>query len=141
MRSTDWGVTWDRVQNLHRREDESEFVIFSGNWGRYHDSFTSGSTISVTGNAFAKAKFSFYGDSVSWIGARSSFAGWACIYIDGIFQKYIDLYSPTMEYQEVLFTASGLDYGSHVITIQATGTKNSASTGTNVFVDAFEIGY
>jgi len=141
MRSTDWGATWERVQNVHRRDDESEFVTFTGNWGRYHDSFTSASTVSVTGNAFARAKFTFYGDSVSWIGAQSSFAGWACIYIDGDFQKYIDLYSPTMEYQKVLFTATGLDYGPHTITIQATGTKNSSSTGTSIFVDAFEYGY
>jgi hypothetical protein len=65
--------------------------------------------------------------------------GIARVYLDGMFVTEVDTYSSTEAPQKTVFTATGLVQGSHALTIELTGRKNPASTGTWVIVDAFDV--
>ncbi|MEW5828372.1 MAG: Ig-like domain-containing protein [Chloroflexota bacterium] len=63
--------------------------------------------------------------------------GQARVTIDGVNMGTVDLYSPAPQYKAE-FAFPGLANGQHMVVIQPLGTKNAASTGTNVRVDALK---
>ncbi len=87
----------------------------------------------------AQATFNFTGTAVTWIGARGTQAGIADVFLDGSLVAEVDLYSPTEQIQQAVFTAAGLADASHTLTIAVTGRQNPASQGALVVVDAFEV--
>ena len=93
----------------------------------------------VTETAGKNVTLKFRGTSISWIGYRGPDAGIARVKVDGGEASEVDLYSPTVKVQEVVFTATGLPDANHTLTIEATGRKNEASTGARVVVDAFDV--
>ncbi len=94
-------------------------------------------TLSTTPGA--QATFNFTGTAVTWIGARGTQAGIADVFLDGSLVAEVDLYSPTEQIQQAVFTATGLANASHTLTIAVTGRLNLASQGALVVVDAFEV--
>ncbi len=58
------------------------------------------------------------------------------VWIDGQLKVTVDLYAPTQQWQ-VVKTYSGLSAGPHLLQIKVLGTKQAASTGTQIVVDAF----
>ena len=88
--------------------------------------------------AGASVTLKFRGTSISWSGYRGPNAGIARVLVDGVATE-VDTYSPAVKVQEVVFTAAGLADADHTLTIEATGLKNDASTGTQVVVDAFDV--
>jgi len=66
------------------------------------------------------------------------------VYIDGVLEAPdVDLYSPGVVYQTVLFSKTGMPYGEHTIRIVETGTRNPANNDWKnrclITVDAFHI--
>jgi len=51
----------------------------------------------------------------------------------------VDLYASSPHWQQLLFSASGLQSGTHTITIKPTNQKNTSSTGYYTAVDAFDV--
>jgi hypothetical protein len=94
-----------------------------------HETSASGQTLEVP----------FTGSGILWIGYRGPDAGTATVQLDGGAPVEVDLYSPTVSYQPVVFSAIGLADAPHTLKIQATGRKNGASSGTRVVVDAFDV--
>jgi hypothetical protein len=93
----------------------------------------------VTETAGKNVTLKFRGTSITWIGYRGPDAGIARVRVDGGEPSEVDLYSPTLKVQEVVFTATGLTDAPHTLTIEATGRRNDASTGARVVVDAFDV--
>lgn len=93
----------------------------------------------VTETPGAKATLTFRGTAISWSGARMPTGGIASVSVDGAVASEVDTYSPTNRIQDIVFTATGLADASHTLTIEATGRKNAASTGTQIVVDAFDV--
>jgi hypothetical protein len=60
------------------------------------------------------------------------------VYLDGSFHAQVDTYA-AMELETVVFTAMNLTPGRHTMTIEVTGDKNAASTGTSVVVDGLDV--
>ena len=85
----------------------------------------------------SRAKFTFTGKRVQWVGYRDQWSGIAKVYVDGAYKKSIDTYASPYKAQTVLFTQDNLSAGSHTIEIEATQTKRSISAGAWVWVDAF----
>jgi alpha-galactosidase len=96
-----------------------------------------GSDQHVTGAAGARARFTFHGTSVSWIGARHIDCGIAQVVLDGVQVATVDLYATTWQKQQTLFTSATLPNATHVLEVVVTGRKNPSSSGTLVNVDAF----
>jgi hypothetical protein len=103
-------------------------AVFSG--GRYVWSGPSWGAISV----------SFVGTGMDWIGVTGPQYGIASVTIDGGAPGYVDLYSPSVQTQRVVYNTGELAYGLHTVTIGWCGRKNSASTGTYISYDAFDVG-
>jgi hypothetical protein len=81
----------------------------------------------------------FRGTAISWIGYKGPDGGIATVQIDGGAPVEVDTYSPTVKYQEVLFTGADLADANHTLTITATGRRNAASTSPRIVVDAFDV--
>ncbi len=94
---------------------------------------------SISSGPGAQASLPFNGTSVSWIGYRGPDAGIAQVFIDGNLASTVDLYFSVAREQPIVFTSAQLADGNHTITIVATGTKNPASSGTLVMVDAIDV--
>src|SRR6185295_14910189 len=87
----------------------------------------------------SQAKFAFTGTGVQWIGYRDPWSGIAKVYLDGILKDTIDTYSAVSQAQTALYSAAGLSNASHELIVVPTGTRNAASGGAWVWVDAFDV--
>lgn len=108
-------------------------------------------TASFNRSAGARARFSFTGTWVSWIGFRAYWAGIANVYVDDVFVGEVDLFLPACTAEQRIqgcideqvrvpvFTAAGLTQGNHTMTVEVTGRKNPGSLDYAVAVDAFDV--
>jgi chitodextrinase len=124
-----------------RREETDPAISYTGGWslGNRDHPYSEG-TAAVSTAPADQTTFTFTGTSVSWIGFRGPQTGVARVILDGnVVEDSLDTYSSTEAPQSIVFTMSGLAAGSHTLTIQATGSKNPASGGTSIVVDAFDV--
>jgi hypothetical protein len=121
-----------------RIEDSDPAVRYTGDWVHLTDSRASAGTAAEAQSAGAAASLSFSGTGVRWNGYRYEGGGIARVLVDGAFVGEVDTYSPAPE-MAVVFSASGGTPGAHTLTIEVTGTKNPASSGTWVIIDSFEV--
>jgi hypothetical protein len=80
---------------------------------------------------------SFSGSEVAFVSTLGPDRGKATIAVDGGAPQTIDLYSASRRAATIVATAPGLGTGTHTVTISVLGTRNAASSGTRVDVDAF----
>jgi hypothetical protein len=122
-------------------EQNDPAIVYSGNWFLINNPAMSGGSAVETTDVPSNVTLTFEGDGVNWIAYRDSGSGIARVYVDGNLAATVDTYSPNTMSQTVMFSVSNLKppTGTHTITIQATGTKNAASTGAWVWVDAFQV--
>jgi hypothetical protein len=124
-----------------RIEDSSSAISYTGGYGWHttSSSLYSGGTEMGSNDTGAKATLTFSGTGVSFIGYQDEWSGIANIYIDGIKQSQIDTYASPAKARASVYSVTGLSSGSHTITVEGTGTKNSSSGGTWIWVDAFDV--
>jgi hypothetical protein len=117
--------------------EDSTISVFYNNWEGDTSTAASGGTYRLNANGATDAKFTFVGTSVGWITANGPSYGMANVFIDGVKSGgTFDLYSAKQQWQ-VAISFTGLSAAQHTIEIEPLGTKNSASKGTGVVVDAF----
>lgn len=120
-----------------RYEESSVNVVYTGTWSSTNQPQSSGGAVKYSiGNS---ATFTFRGTSVAWIATKSSDRGMAKVFVDGILQQEVDLYSPETNYQEVVFTKNGLAPDVHSIKVEMSNKRNALSTGFGIDVDAFDV--
>jgi len=85
------------------------------------------------------ATLPFRGTAISWIGYRGPDGGIARVQVDGGTPVEVDTYSPTVKFQQVVFTATGLADANHTLTITTTGGRNPAASAARIVVDAFDV--
>jgi hypothetical protein len=86
----------------------------------------------------AIASMSFAGTQVSYVAATGPDRGVALVSVDGVPDQRVDLYSATAGRRVV--TVTDQIPASHTVTVQSTGGKNPASTGTAISLDEFVVG-
>jgi len=121
-------------------QDTDPDISYSAGWtgGDVSKPWSGGSaTFSTTPGA--QATLTFRGTAIGWIGVRGPDTGIARVFVDGNFAGDIDMYFPTLKIQGPVFTATGLADANHTLTIQVTGSRNGASTGTAIWLDAFDV--
>jgi hypothetical protein len=118
----------------------SSEMKYSGNWSEQKnpDSYENKVKDSATPNS--SVEFSFEGTAVYWRAVHSPQSGRADVYIDGMFRKTVDCYSPrSTSYEQFLYIHTGLTPNvQHTIKVVVTGKKNPKSSGTAVSHIAFE---
>lgn len=136
---------------ISRLQETDPDVVFTGAWTKADDRYSwsgggvatvpappvGGARVSETNGA--KATLIFRGTGISWIGYRGRDSGRARVSVDGGTPVVVDTYNPTDKIQATIFTQSGLTDATHTLTIEVLGTRNAASTGTKVVVDALEV--
>lgn len=122
-----------------RVEQDGPGVAYSGAWYTNTNALHSGGSAVLAMDPGAQASFTFTGTAVSWIVYRDQWSGIARVYVDGVLRATVDTYASTAQSQVVLFSTSGLGPGTHTLTIEATGTRNAASGGSWIWIDAFDV--
>lgn len=118
-------------------DDGSPAVVYSGHWvsGVFRSAF--GGTMTYSGEAGATARFFFEGTELQYVYTKAFNRGFALVTIDGSPRPPIDLYDPSIIWQErTVF--GGLKPGSHRAEIQVLGQRNAASSGTFIDIDALK---
>jgi peptidoglycan/xylan/chitin deacetylase (PgdA/CDA1 family) len=121
-----------------RIEENNPKIIYNGDWASQNITYLSGGTDTYTGSAGSYASFSFTGTGIKMISTLYYGAGIAKITLDGT-DYYVDEYSPSIQWQRVVFQKTDLASGTHNIKIEWSGTKNPESSSNNIFIDAFDI--
>jgi len=122
-----------------RYEQNNAAVQTVGTWYPNNGAFNSGGSSILAMDAGSQAKFTFTGTGVNWIGYRDPWSGIAQVYVDGVLKSTIDTYSANTLSQTIVYSVNGLTNASHTLTIAATGSKDAASGGDWVWVDAFDV--
>lgn len=112
-------------------------IAYHGRWTDFISSSHSGGSAKYSNDPQAWISTTITGPSVKIIGYKSSYYGIGDVYIDDSKVGSIDYYSPSTQYQKVLFTASGLTNSAHTVKVLRTGTKNPAASDTNINIDSF----
>jgi beta-galactosidase GanA len=127
-------------------DDANPALVYSGTWTHANTSnsnYTVGdydNTESWSQTTGSSMSLTFTGTAVQWIGPKNTNGGIAAVSIDGGTPTDVDTYDAYgKEFQQVLFTASGLTDGTHTITITVTGTQNPASSADTVVIDAINV--
>jgi hypothetical protein len=122
-----------------RFEETDPALTYSGDWTQGDASTAwSGGTAARSTTAGVLLNISFTGNSVSWIGYRGPEGGMARAFIDGTLVGLVDTYSKA-RVQAVVFSATGLAFGNHTLTIEVTGQRNAAATDSRIVADAFDV--
>ena len=77
------------------------------------------------------------GGSVAWVSTLGPDRGIAAVSIDGGPPVSVDLFAATQQAAQVVFALNGLSPGPHTLVVTPQGTRNPASTGNRLDVDAF----
>ncbi len=106
----------------------------SGTWTRSYLSGAYGSYIRRASAAGATARFSFQGRNVGWVATKASNRGKADVYVDGVYQTTVDLYSSTQQTRQVVFQRSWNTSGSHTVEVRLQGTSGRPYGDVDAFV-------
>lgn len=120
-----------------KTEETANAVRYNG-WQGKKNVNANGKSLRVNGKAGARARYTFTGTSIEWITAVGPSYGMAEAWIDNAKTKSFDLYAATQKWQ-VARAFTGLSAAKHTLEIRVLGTKNTASKGTAVVVDAFRL--
>jgi hypothetical protein len=134
---------FDVITSGARREETDPAITYTAGWLQGNrDHPYSGGTAAVSTLPGDRATFSFTGTSVSWIGYHGPQAGIARVILDGtVVADSLDMFIPfpAEAPQKTVFTIPGLAPVKHTLTIEVTGSKNPASLGLSIVVDAFDV--
>jgi len=127
------------TQTVVRYQQNTSTAVYSGSWYANKGAFNSGGSAALAMDAGSTVTFSFTGTKVSWIAYRDQWSGEAQVFIDGVLQGTVDTYLNPAQAQTAAYTSPVLASGAHTLTITAAGTHDSASAGSWIWVDAFDV--
>jgi hypothetical protein len=116
-------------------EDTSPRIAYNG-WSGATSASASGGAYRAASTATSSVSLTFTGTSVDWVTATGPSYGKASVTVDGVARGTVDLYTRTPRW-DVVRSFAGLSGGTHTIVVKPLGTKDAASSGKQVVVDAF----
>ena len=119
--------------------DNSFNTSFNGSWsgGNLAGAFGGSVQFSSTAGSAAGPANALSASSVAFVSTLGPDRGKATITLDGVVVATVDLYAPTQQTAQVVWSTSGLKTTTtHTIKVTALNTKNAASKGTRVDYDA-----
>jgi hypothetical protein len=130
-----------QVFNVGAYQESDSAIVYSGTWSTQSFSSAYGGSVKYTGGLKSQqAKFTFFGSEIAWVTSKGIDRGMADVYLDGAKVSTVDLYSNLGSSRNVVFAKKGLDPTvEHTLEVRALGTKNAASSGMRVDVDAFVV--
>jgi len=115
-------------------------IIYTGNWYLNTNPIMSGGTAALAMDANSSTTITFNGTGIAWIGYQDQWSGIANVYVDGALQSPpVDTNAASEKAQSRVYSVSGLSEGTHTLMIVVTGTRDAASAGSWIWVDAFDV--
>jgi hypothetical protein len=106
----------------HVYSDSTALLRYYGSWRAVASSRYMGQRIHQSSLARSRAVLKFNGDRVIWLGPKGPSEGWARVYLDGKLVRAVNLHAGSRSDRVRLFSYSFSKVGSHVLTIQVSGT-------------------
>ncbi len=122
---------WTKVDDMDDR------VGYTTNWQSATGNPGYRWTEHSSATAAEEATFTFYGTQARYYGYIGNDLGQVEMVVDGTVAATVDCYGSSLQYDALLYETNVLPYGEHTLTVRVTGTKNAASSGATVIVDAF----
>ena len=117
-------------------DDTASNFSYNGAWSTSTGSAKYAGDDHYTASSGSSASFTFIGSRAQIYGTMDNYYGKASFSIDGGAATTVDLYHSSRLEQVVLFDTGVLSAQTHTITITDTGTKNAASNGITLSLDA-----
>ena len=119
-------------------EEDDPAIAYSGSWKSLACAECSGGTQKAAAQRGAAAEFTFTGTGIRWYLTKANLLGKARVVLDGVDLGFVDLYSPTPQYQQV-WEKIDLSPGAHTLKIDVSGKKNPRSKWRAITLDALEV--
>lgn len=120
-------------------QDSDSKLNYIGNWYTATSDRYNENSIKVAKSAGSSVEFTFEGSAFEWYGTKANIRGSAKIYIDDKQVTTVDCYNYPSQYDQLLYRSYGLSYGTHKVKIVSTGSKNQASTSSDIDLDKIVI--
>jgi GH25 family lysozyme M1 (1,4-beta-N-acetylmuramidase) len=130
--SSDWAYGPSLRAKLFQQT--SAAVHFSGTWTTVWTSVASAGSLRYANTRGASASFTFTGSGVDWVAYRGPSRGSAAIYLDGVYQGAVSLYSSGYHAKQVVFSANWSSNGTHILRVVDLGTPGHARIDVDGFV-------
>jgi hypothetical protein len=125
------------------RYEESDSLVVRGptqySWGGGADSRASANFHMATATAGGTMRLPFNGTGISVVGLQDSCSGQAQVQVDDNVQMFDAYRASGGGWQRGLYSITGLPAGSHTLTLTVLGTKQPASCGAWIYIDAFDV--
>jgi hypothetical protein len=122
-----------------RYEQTDSHLAYAGAWSTTSTSSASGGSFSYANAKGNSVTIAFHGTYLGLIGKKASVYGIAKVTLDGGTPVMVDFYSASTLFAQKVWNTGTLASGDHTVTVEWTGTKNAASTKTNISIDAIDI--
>lgn len=132
-------VMFTPEQRMPRYQESSTLLAYRGSWTKWASTSEAGGSARWTDTPGSAVTASFTGATFEWLARTGPDCGKALVIIDGAPKWIVDLYSPRYLHRRSVFKVTGLADGTHKATICYVGTKNSASAGYSIDVDALRV--
>jgi peptidoglycan/xylan/chitin deacetylase (PgdA/CDA1 family) len=126
-------------QRMLRYEQSSPLLTYTGDWSTRSSPLEMGGSLARADGEGAVALASFTGSTFEILAATGPDLGKVSVTIDGGVPREVDLYSATEQHRAAVFSAADLAGTTHTALISWTGTKNRASTGYAIDIDAVRV--
>jgi hypothetical protein len=120
-------------------EQTQKKLSYTGSWKTAQDASASGKSFTRVNAANASVTVRFSGTRLVWLARTGSQYGQAKVAVDGGEAVTVDLYSAQTKSKQEVWETGVLPLGKHTVKISYLGTKNTASTGLLINVDAFRV--
>jgi hypothetical protein len=123
-------------------ESDTKNVSYGGTWTASTKlTGAMGGTVKAASTSKDKAQLTkttwTVSGSLAWVSTMGPDRGKATVSVDGGAAVTVDLYSPTVKPASVVWTQNFAAGSAHAVVVQVLGTRNGASTATNVDNDGF----
>jgi hypothetical protein len=119
---------------LVARQESSAAIAYKGTWTSASVSSAYGGGLRYAKSSTATATFSFTGRAVAWVAPLASSRGRADVYLDGVYQRTVDLYSAATVARSVVFSYSWSTTGTHTLQIKVKGTSGRPRVDVDVLL-------
>jgi hypothetical protein len=131
---------WATTETIALRayQESNARTIYTYAWPEVLVTGAQGGRVRFASSTGASATITFQGTSIGWLTTRGPNRGRARVFLDGVQLGVVDLYSPTLNVRRLQIGANDLDpNATHTLEVRSLGTKNAASMGSRVDIDAF----
>ena len=123
-----------------RYEQTDKRIAYVDTWSTYSATSMSAGSYRFASRVGPTANVAFTGTGFRWIAPKAASYGRADVYLNGVKQTTVSLYSSSTKYTQAVWTVTGLVAGpTHKVQIVPLGTKDAASKGVYVGIDAVDI--